>query len=130
MIMKKKVLLFVLLAFAVHTAGAQIGTHGNSDWKVPVPLFRPQLDPIYGGNLVFVVPSVPSIPFSAVSTFPSLLTASLLPGVPLMPDSPKPPTIESYQPEVSAPEPYKPYLQALPPLPLIAPFAVVRGLKQ
>lgn len=128
--MEKKIMLFVLLALGLHKASAQIGVHGNSDWKVPVPLFRPQLDQVYGGNMVFVVPSVPSIPFSAVSTFPNLLTSSILPGVPLMPDSPKAPTIESYQPEVSAPEPYKPYVQPLPPLPPIAPFAVVRGATQ
>ncbi|WP_316770398.1 hypothetical protein [Pedobacter frigiditerrae] len=123
----KKLIFIFLLSFTLigfNDAMAQNGRNNNSDFKVPLPVVAPPLNPDFGFNMV--VPAMPPINVPAVIT-PSLITASYLPQIPsapLMPRAPESNMLQSLQGEVTKSN--YPKTIKLPPLASIPPNPQVR----
>ena len=89
---------FVLLCVA-QFAFAQRGLNGNSDWKVPVPVISPQMNPSLSINQI-AVPNIPAIPAISYSLGPAVSPLNLVPPVPntpLVPAVPKTPVPGMYK---------------------------------
>ena len=117
--MKRVLFVIFVQLFVVKFAFAQRGLNGNSDWKVPVPVISPQMNPNLTVNQI-AVPSVPSLP-SAIYTFsPSVSALNLIPSVPntpAMPSIPNSPVPSSPGGELKMTVPRQKLLPPLPPIP-------------
>lgn len=99
---------------------AQGGLNNNSDFKVPLPVVAPPLDPNFGFNII--VPVMP--PFFPPSnlTPPTITTANYLPQIPsapAMPKAPEPNVLQSQETQTTKSNlPKTIILPPLPPIPI------------
>jgi hypothetical protein len=116
----KKILLIVFVQLCIaQFALAQRGLNGNSDWKVPVPVISPQMNPSLSINQI-AVPNIPAIPAVSYSFGPAVSPLNLVPPVPntpLVPAVPKTPVPGASAGELKTKYPKQKLLPPLPPIP-------------
>ena len=119
---------FIIMAqlFLAKFAFAQRGTHGNSDWKVPVPVISPQMDPTLNINQI-AVPNIPALPSVSYPVGPTVTPRNLVPPVPNTPLVPPLPTTAVVPgPPIGQLKMKVPEQQILPPLPPIPTSPTVK----
>lgn len=124
--MKKIFFIIAVQIFVVKFAFAQRGLHGNSDWKVPVPVISPQMDPSLSVNQI-AVPNIPAIPSVTYPVGPTIAPRNLVPPVPNTPLVPPLPTSAvAAGPVLGELKMKVPRQQILPPLPPIPTSPTVK----
>lgn len=116
-------ILFILTSYC--ESKAQGGLNNNSDFKVPIPVVAPPLQPNFGFDIV--VPTMPPFFVPADLTPMTVTAANYLPQIPAAPAMPKAPqssVLEAQQSEVTKSK--WPKTIILPPLPPIPPNPEVR----
>ncbi|RZK59944.1 MAG: hypothetical protein EOO91_03355 [Pedobacter sp.] len=123
--MKKLIFIFLLtfIVLSVDKAKAQNGRNNNSDFKVPLPVVAPPLDPNFGFNIS--IPTMP--PFTLPAGITPSLTATYLPQMPSAPPMPAAPAANMLQSmKANVTESNYPKVIRLPPLASIPPNPQVR----
>ncbi|MES2447032.1 MAG: hypothetical protein V4546_07615 [Bacteroidota bacterium] len=118
--MKKILFVFFVLLGMVQFTFAQRGLNGNSDWKVPVPVISPQMNPSLSINQI-AVPNIPALPAVSYSFSPSATALNLVPPVPntpLVPAVPKSAIANASAGELKTKFPSQKLLPPLPPIPV------------
>ena len=118
--MKKILIISFVLQCVAQFTFAQSGLNGNSDWKVPVPVISPQMNPSLSINQI-AVPNIPAIPAVSYSFSPSASALNLIPPVPntpLVPAVPKSASATTSAGELKTKFPKQKLLPPLPPIPV------------
>lgn len=124
--MKKIFFIIAVQLVVAKFAFAQRGVHGNSDWKVPVPVISPQMDPALNINQI-AVPNIPAIPSVTYPVGPTIAPRNLVPPVPNTPLVPSvPTTVVAAGAAIGELKMKVPGQQILPPLPPIPTSPTVK----
>lgn len=116
----KKIFLVVFMQLCIaQFAFSQRGLNGNSDWKVPVPVISPQMNPSLSINQIAVpnIPAISAVSFSLGSAISPLNLVPPVPNTPLTPALPKAPVPSAPEGELKKRFPKQKILPPLPPIP-------------